>query len=175
MASDDFRASHITTGSVLRSSETDYWLCVSPACDLEPRASGTVLVQLVRLKPESTAKSYRTGEHVVIAIDGGFTILRALNDVTRQPSLETVVLPYGTNVTRQGGGPATLSGLFAEALSVGVNGAGDPVSEPAVASAAPAEPTVFTVVAQLRAAFATRFLLAAGQHLSRIGLDYIDR
>jgi hypothetical protein len=36
------------------------------------------------------------------------------------------------------------------------------------------EPTIFTVVAQLRGAFATRFLLAARQHLSRIGVDFID-
>jgi hypothetical protein len=36
------------------------------------------------------------------------------------------------------------------------------------------EPTTFTVVSQLRGTFATRFLLAAGQHLSRIGVDFVD-
>jgi len=33
---------------------------------------------------------------------------------------------------------------------------------------------VFTVVAQLRRTFAARFLMAAGQHLSRAGVDFID-
>ncbi|WP_281399775.1 hypothetical protein [Azospirillum oryzae] len=32
----------------------------------------------------------------------------------------------------------------------------------------------FTVVAQLRRTFAARFLMAAGQHLSRVGVDFID-
>ncbi|MCE4544767.1 MULTISPECIES: hypothetical protein [unclassified Caballeronia] len=35
-------------------------------------------------------------------------------------------------------------------------------------------PFVLEIVAQLRSAFATRFLMAAGQHQSRIGVDYVD-
>jgi hypothetical protein len=35
-------------------------------------------------------------------------------------------------------------------------------------------PTKFAVVAQLRSGFATRFLMIAGQHQSRVGVDYID-
>jgi hypothetical protein len=106
------------------------------------------------------------------------------------------LLPEGTSVVREGEGQPTLSGWFAAALPVDAKAAPGPAAAepaapageavraagpaakpefPAAAPAAPSAPTVFTVVAQLRAAFATRFLLAAGQHLSRIGLDYIDR
>lgn len=35
-------------------------------------------------------------------------------------------------------------------------------------------PTKFLVISQLRNAFATRFLMAAGQHQSRVGVDFID-
>lgn len=54
-----------------------------------------------------------------------------------------------------------------------------PLAEPpqqAGEQAAPkgALPTKFMVISQLRNAFATRFLMAAGQHQSRVGVDFID-
>lgn len=210
MISDEFRGGHITTGSVLRSGETDYWLCVSPACDLEPRETGPVLLQLIRLSKGPSTDKYSTGEHVVINTDRGPVVLTALNALNRQPSLKAVLLPNGTGVVREGKAAPVLIGWFASTMASGVLGLAvvgadvpaaaskpvieapaDTVSETAPAAPEPAreaaaeagEPTLaassggritFTVIAQLRGTFATRFLLAAGQHLSRVGVDFID-
>lgn len=212
MISDEFRGGHITTGSVLRSGESDYWLCASPACDLEPRETGPILLQLIQLtsKGRSTDK-YSTGEHVVITTENGPAVLTALNALNRQPSLKVVLLPNGTSVVRANKAKPTLTGWFASTMAPGVLGspmigaavhaaAAEPAidepaktgseaalvdaPEPAADAAAGAEELTpatannggitFTVVAQLRGAFATRFLLAAGQHLSRVGVDFID-
>lgn len=180
MISDEFRGGHITTGSVLRSGEADYWLCVSPACDLEPRETGPILLQLIRLIKGPWTDKYSTGEHIVISTDKGPAVLTALNALNRQPSLKVVLLPNGTGVTREGTAAPVLTGWFASMMAPG--GAGQPaVAEPiieAAAELAKAAPdrrgVAFTVVAQLRGTFATRFLMAAGQHLSRVGVDFID-
>lgn len=210
MISDEFRGGHITTGSVLRTGDRDYWLCVSPACDLEPRSDGPAVLQLIRLRVATSATKFTTGEHIAITSEAGVVILQALNADNRQPNLKVVLLPNGTRVTRAANSPPTLQGWFATgaapdwplpaesdgagALAAKPEGAaaevqagemaGDavvaaaeavdavpPGAEPAVASK---EPTTFTVVSQLRGTFATRFLLAAGQHLSRIGVDFVD-
>jgi hypothetical protein len=200
MISDEFRGAHITTGSVLRSGETDYWLCVSPACDHEPREAGPILLQLIGLSKGKSTERYSTGEHIVINTNDGPAVLTALNSLNRQPSLKVVLLPNGTGVVREGNAAPVLTGWFASAMTPGAaaNGAAEHAvaEEPAMellaetatepapkglgSAAAPAlaakngSSTAFTVVAQLRGTFATRFLLAAGQHLSRVGVDYID-
>lgn len=216
MISDEFRGDHITTGSVLRSGESDYWLCASPACDLEPRETGPVLLQLIRLTPigPSTDK-YSTGEHIVITTGKGPAVLTALNAVNRQPSLKVVLLPNGTGVVRVGTAAPVLTGWIASTIAPSAFDSALVRAPPPAAAAepmikAPAETVAelalgaleeaaltpqaeapaqaeepapashsgggvaFTVVAQLRGTFATRFLLAAGQHLSRVGVDFID-
>ena len=213
MVSDAFRGGHITTGSVLRSGEKDYWLCASPACDLEPRGKGPVVLQLIRLTVVNSASKFTTGEHIAITTDAGTKILQALSKDSRQPSLKVALLPSGTHVTSEVGAAPTLEGWFAngsapdwpddaepataeavlvepEAGNPAEPASAEPRAEPtavdgqhpvAAAEVPPIErgpaamaPTTFTVVAQLRGAFATRFLLAAGQHLSRIGVDFVD-
>lgn len=192
MVSDAFRGGHVTTGTVLRGPEESYWLCASPACDLVPREDGPVLVQLLHLERTTTPPpKFTAGEFVVIGSADEVTILRALEAKARQPSLTTPVLPSGTRVSRDGNGPVTISGWVAtdaglRAASV-VHGFGPAVATPAMidtpqdGAAAPAAepstaavPTTFVVLSQLRGAFATRFLMAAGQHQSRIGVDYVD-
>lgn len=189
MMSDEFRGGHITTGSVLRSEEGQYWLCVSPACDLEPRETGPVLLQLLRLSPRASSNKYSTGQYIVIATGEGPKVLTALNEINRQPSLKVVLLPNGTSVLRNGKVAPTLTGWFASTITPGaVSPAGAVATSPvastmvkerlaeagAPAPAAGVGGIAFTVVAQLRGTFATRFLLAAGQHLSRVGVDFID-
>lgn len=200
MISDEFRGGHITTGSVLRSGEADYWLCVSPACDLEPRETGPVLLQLIRLSKGRSTDMYSTGEYVVINTDIGPLVLTALNALNRQPSLKAVLLPNGTGVVREGKAAPALTGWFVSAIALGARAAGaaahavavEPAREAPAGTGAEPEPEAsdpaaepvpdatngggieFTVIAQLRGTFATRFLLAAGQHLSRVGVDFID-
>lgn len=189
MISDEFRGGHITTGSVLRSGETDYWLCVSPACDLEPRETGPVLLQLIHLTKGRSTDKYSTGERIVITTKSGPAVLTALNARSRQPSLKVVLLPNGTGVVREGTTEPVLTGWFAltmapsgpspEGASTGIALAKAVIEAPAEAGrteqdARSGDSVAFTVVAQLRGTFATRFLLAAGQHLSRVGVDFID-
>lgn len=191
MISDEFRGDHITTGSVLRSGETDYWLCVSPACDLEPRETGPVLVQLIRLTKGPSTDKYSTGERIVISTKKGPVALTALNALNRQPSLRVVVLPNGTGVLPEGTAEPVLTGWFASAIvpsaiapAVVEGSSAAPAVESVIEAPAQAGETApashsggsikFAVVAQLRGTFATRFLLAAGQHLSRVGVDFVD-
>lgn len=191
MISDEFRGGHITTGSVLQSGDTDYWLCVSPACDLEPRETGPVLVQLIRLIKGQPIDKYSAGQHIVISTKKGPTVLTALNALNRQPTLKVVLLPNGTEVVREGTAAPVLTGWFASAMTpsppglavVGASSAAGAAESVIEAQAEAREPVPashsvggisFTVVAQLRGMFATRFLLAAGQHLSRVGVDFID-
>lgn len=170
MISDEFRGSHITTGSVLRSADANHWLCVSPACDLELREKGPILAQFILLVKDPTTEKYSTGERIVIGTEKGPTVLKALNPLNRQPSLRVVLLPAGTEVVRAASGATTISGWFAEGLAP----AEAPPADVDGNLPAPKAVTEFTVVAQLRGTFATRFLMSAGQHLSRIGVDFID-
>ena len=194
MVSDAFRGGHITTGTVLRGPGESYWLCTSPACDLVPREDGPVLVQLMRLhRTNAPPEKFTAGEFVVIGGADDVMILRALEAKVRQPSLTTLVLPAGTRVMREAGGPAMIAGWIAtdaglRAASVvhgfpsvkveqaaddgQPTGLGEGTAEGAPKTAdAPAQ---FVILSQLRSVFATRFLMAAGQHQSRVGVDYVD-
>ena len=222
MVSDEFRGAHITTGTVLRGSDGTYWLCASPACDLVPRASAPVMVQMIRLVIERAPREkFTPGEYVIIGGLDGPVILRALEVKTRQPSLAVLILPHGTRVSRPEATsvPTILGWIVTDdslrrssaVLAPSSNTDGSWVS-PAhgntsiaadarpveaseraadVAAASSAEtpaaekvaqgqtpelvaPVVFTVASQLRSSFATRFLMAARQHLSRIGVDFVD-
>ena len=224
MVSDEFRGAHITTGTVLRGSDGTHWLCASPACDLVPRASAPVMVQLIRLVIERAPREkFSPGEYVIIGSLDGPVIMRALEVKTRQPSLAVLILPHGTRVTRSEsttvptivGWIATDDSLRRSSAVLAPSSDTDgsrvspahgntsipadarPVEAPEraaeVATASPGEtavaagekvaqgqtlelvaPVVFTVASQLRSSFATRFLMAAGQHLSRIGVDFVD-
>lgn len=195
MVSDAFRGGHITTGTVLLGPNDNYWLCASPACDLVPRDDQPVLAQLIRLERTSTPpEKFTSGEFVVIGTGGDVTMLRAIEAKIRQPSLMMLVLPTGTRVGRDAGQKPSISGWFAN--GPGLRSASVVHGFPAVTSieapgnveemsvvgttaadksaAQTTTPTTFAVVAQLRSVFATRFLMAAGQHQSRVGVDFID-
>jgi Response receiver domain len=207
VVSDTFRGGHVTTGTVLRGPDDVYWLCASPACDLVPRTSGPMMVQLIRLERTTTPQDkFTPGEFVIIVETNGITVLRALEAKARQPSLEMLILPNGTRAGRQQpGGPSLISGWIAteaglRAASVahgfpardGTAGGAEVPPElapqpgateieppPAVADsdgigAKPRAPVDFVIVSQLRTSFATRFLMAAGQYQSRVGVDYVD-
>lgn len=193
MVSDAFRGGHVTTGTVLRGEDDQYWLCASPACDLVPRDHEPVLVQLMRLeRTNNPPEKYTAGEFVVIGASNDVTMLRAIEAKIRQPALATVVLPAGTRVTRDAEQRPSIAGWFANETGLraasAAHGFPDAVKEAGHADTAvtTVEPngekvagkkvtsTMFAVVAQLRNSFATRFLMAAGQHQSRVGVDFVD-
>jgi hypothetical protein len=158
MISDAFRGSHLTTGAVLRDPDERYWLCTSPACDLVPRRQGYVGIQVIELSRENAADNYTHGDKIVVVVEGEPIILRALHHKTRLPQLEILLLPTGTNVEALDGCLPRVRAWLASQF----------VGAPGVA------PTEYSVISQLRNSFATRFLMVAGQHLSRIGVDFID-
>lgn len=198
MVSDAFRGSHITTGTVLQTAPRSFWLCVSPSCDLEPRGEGPVILQLIKLTKTTTLPArFSTGEYVAITGKDGPIILQALKTDSRQPSLRVVFLPAGTRVSRDLGDATaapTISGWFATGASpdwlpvpindvplaaedsdtIESNAEADDDVAPHQEAILTSQAMTFTVVSQLRNAFATRFLMSAGQHLSRIGVDFID-
>lgn len=192
MVSDAFRGGHVTTGTVLRGADNQYWLCASPSCDLVPRDDEPVLVQLMRLeRTNNPPEKFSSGEFVVVGTSDDVTMLRAIEAKIRQPTLMTLVLPAGTRVTRDAEQRPSITGWFAndDGLRVASAAHGFPdtvenaAADPIGANAGPAGKKVagkkasaatFAVIAQLRNAFATRFLMAAGQHQSRVGVDFID-
>lgn len=188
MASDAFRGAHITTGTVLEDAEGGFWLCASPACDLVPRSAGPVIVQVMRLARENTPPDkFTRGEFVVVRMSGEVAMLRALEAKARQPSLLSLILPEGTRVVRDAENGTTISAWIATPSGLRIASAAHGFeaqtkersqSSSAVADRAekapPIVPATFKVLSQLRSAFATRFLMAAGQHQSRVGVDFID-
>ncbi|QGP77766.1 response regulator receiver domain [Sphingobium sp. WTD-1] len=155
-------------------------------------------------KTGAPPERFTPGEFVVVGSTREITILRALDKKGRQPALTMLVLPGGTRVSRDGGRAttsgwfATEAGLRAASAAQGFPAAAAPeAAAPAQEIPAPVgenanaldiealpelpgeaaqadAPFVLEIVAQLRSAFATRFLMAAGQHQSRIGVDYVD-
>lgn len=202
MVSDAFRGSHITTGTVIRDVTGIFWLCTTPACDLVPREAGPVVVQLMKLQKEGPTlqTKFTPGEHLVINGEAGPIVLRALSSNVRQPSLSLLILPSGTRA-RLSGPVSVISGCLVSrdyltsvylTLPAPTEGLGEvppaiegraelPTpsaggNEAAALTATPSSSHLsdFEIVAQLRSGFATRFLMSAGQHLSRVGVDFVD-
>lgn len=186
MVSDEFRGSHITTGSVLFDSTTDkYWLCVSPACDLVPRGEDqSRIIQVIQLKEDNAVGDLSRGDRIVVSVKGGSKVLRVLHAETRQPDLRAIYLPNGTTIQLDAAsGDPVLNGVSGEKvqqLIIGAAGADaaapTEVNSEGEAEAGPARfgLTTYQVVSQLRSAFALRLLHVTGHHLSRVGVDFVD-
>lgn len=190
MASDAFRGGHITTGTVLEDAEGGFWLCASPACDLVPRSAGPIIVQVIRLVRENAPPpKFTPGEFVVVRLGREVAMLRALEAKARQPSLLSLILPEGTRVARDEETGTTISAWIAtptrlriasdaHGFDTGTTEPGRSRPDAAAVDRGERAPTIvpakFKVLSQLRGAFATRFLMAAGQHQSRVGVDFID-
>lgn len=172
LSSDRFRGGHVTTGTVLCSADQkDWWLCVTPSCDMVPRKSKDVLswqagmhpmrpVNLLRLQDVKAKKSLAEAEkgvEVYLTVAGKPLYLRAVDTATRMPRpvtclLEDSVLPGGQDWQRHG---------FV-------------VHEPATGDDGPVlRRREVYAMAQLRPAYAARFMHLAGSHQSRIGVDYV--
>lgn len=186
MVSDEFRGSHLTTGSVLYDPTTEkYWLCVSPACDLVPRGEDqSRIVQVIQLNEENVVGDLSRGDRIVVTVKGGSKVLRVLHAETRQPDLRAIYLPNGTTIQLEAAsGDPVLEGvsgekvqqLIAGAAGIGAAAAPQPNSgEGGLKAPAHFGLTTYRVVSQLRSAFALRLLHVTGHHLSRVGVDFVD-
>ncbi|PRH85455.1 hypothetical protein C5L14_20920 [Labrys okinawensis] len=181
MVSDEFRGSHITTGSVLYDPATEkYWLCVSPACDLVPRGEElSRIVQVIQLNEENVVGDLSRGDRIVVTVKGGSKVLRVLHAETRQPDLRAIYLPHGTTVqVDAASGDPMLQGASGEQVQRLIVGAAaaelvDPQGD-AKRALAEFGLSTYRVVSQLRSAFALRLLHVTGHHLSRVGVDFVD-
>ncbi|MBW4795533.1 response regulator receiver domain [Pseudomonas tolaasii] len=165
---------HLSTGHVFSVAD-EYWICLTPACDLEPRAEiagsnrhlGSWMpfkaAQIVPMKDAQSALENATrGNHLFLSIRGGdepvaFTF-------TPDPGGEQSVTPtlrwqqfYASNQGRFLDGAAGLK--FARSLA---NKDGLEFVE-----------QQGEVVAHVRYEYALHLLHRLGNHLSRVGLDFV--
>lgn len=180
---EEFKRGHITTGSIIRVAgegpESDHWICLSPACDMEDREPSPGTVQrwvkdifpvrafvIVRLDPKvnhmKAMKTATEGYTIFVENADGKHAFSVLAGV--QPSYEFLFpaeagrvsfdaeLPYPQFKAFRLRRPPNAESFRQEALAE----------------------VMFEVVGQVREQYASRFLQVVGQHLSRIGVDYIN-
>jgi hypothetical protein len=168
-----FRRPHITTGTVFRDLAGDtYWVAASPACDLVARKPGAnqawaheihpltalVAVRITEVEEIDKALVIATrGTHLFLEIDGTQRAFKVVNAVS-QPVYEFLFASNEGRVVIED------TRTFFHASRFETSGDG------------PAALAVekFEVVDQLKSMNATQILQSAGQHLSRIGLDFVD-
>lgn len=167
---------HLTTGHILRigvaSKQCQYWLCLTPACDMEPgqsemkgwskRLGGWLPFKAVRLYPAHAAEALKVatrGYHLFLNEDGKTTA-------------------YGFSELEKKNVDPTLSweqffvkdqGRFNDSntLEMAVIGMSQDTDQGPVFDKKQA-----VVVAQLRYEYALNLMQRLGAHLSRVGLDF---
>ena len=173
LSTERFRHAHITTGTIFRNADKDtYWIAASPACDLVARRPGahqiwahgihplTALVA-VRLSPvpsiDKALSAATQADHLFLEIDGGQAAFKIVNPVG-QPVYEFL---FAGN---EGRVELVENRAYFDASRLTPQNEGEAVLAD----------ERFEVVDQLKSMNATRILQSAGQHLSRIGLDFVD-
>jgi len=157
---------HLTTGHILRV-DTEYWLCLTPACDLQPGQSNGwskklvdwipfKAVQIFETKAEIALKECQRGTFLFLCIGGR-------------------VLPFSFN--ENGGGANETQAAKWEQLFAGNQGCFVECNKLDVAMIRKNVKLEFreseaVVVAQLRYEYALNLTNRLGAHLSRVGLDF---
>ncbi|WAC28786.1 response regulator receiver domain [Ancylobacter sp. SL191] len=173
LSTERFRRSHITTGTIFRNNDgSGYWVAASPACDLVARKPGeqqawaheihplTAVVALRLLPFESVSSALNEASranHVFLELEGQQKVFKLVNGMG-QPVYEFLFATDEGRITSEEGRT-----FFRASRLVGQHGGSRELVEER-----------FEVVDQLRSLNATRVLHSTGQHLSRIGLDFVD-
>lgn len=183
-STEKFRRAHITTGTIFFHSALDqYFVAASPACDLVSRRPSpdewwahsifpfTPLVAVL-LKPIDIGKSLNeaaNGFHVFFEDETGQKAFKIVAGPGHQPPYEFFIVKNEGRVRPHEG--KTMFDAARLAPKMAPTDAG-----PLEASATEREwvDNEFEIVAQLHAVNATHVLRLAGQHLSRIGLDFVS-
>ncbi len=175
LSADAFRGGHITTGTVLCTEDASRWfLCVSPACDMVPRPPKDEIswhkdlyplrpMNLLRLEPCNPGSALAEAERsvtVFVSHEGKEKYLRAVDGTTRSPRPMTCFL------AEDGAAASDSSPDHPRKFNVlkvtHANGETKLVAHNLIA------------VAQLRPAYAARFLHLTGAHQSRVGVDFVE-
>jgi len=174
-----FTGTYVQTGSIFRSVSTqspEYWVCMTPDCNLVPRKPNDKLsweadlfplspITALRLFPERGAnidialQNATRGTHIFMEVGGERLILGVLHEHTHQPRPELFI---GSGVLKEDAGKLLFS---AARISKDDN---DQEPRPVL------KMSEFEVVCQLRSSYADRLITQTGQHSSRIGVDYVN-
>ncbi|MFL9840460.1 response regulator receiver domain [Sphingomonas sp. ST-64] len=171
LSTERFRRAHLSTGTVFRHGD-EIWAATSPACDLVARQPGVdqawshaihPMTALVAIKlhsggelPSALTEATK-GNHVFFELDGTPTALKLVNAVS-QPSYE-IFFAHNEGRVRLDGDRTVFTASRLMPLEDGSRGLVE---------------QEFEVVGQLRGVNAIRALQSAGQHLSRVGLDFVS-
>lgn len=176
LSTDRFRGGHITTGTVLCTADKSRWfLCVSPACDMVPREPKDEkswhkdlyplrpvnLLKLERCTAGSALAEAERGVQIFITLGNDPYYFRAIDATTRLPRPMTCFLGDGNAIM-----PSQRESWHRHAFQVF-----DVLKEGG--RTATKEYALFAV-AQLRPAYAARFLHMTGNHQSRVGVDFVN-
>jgi hypothetical protein len=173
LCSDECRDGGMTTGVVfsgMRGGMEQFWVCVTPACDLvegqnergwDGELKPTRPVAVARLKATKSGPAVSTllecatiGRHIYLFVDNAPVALEALDETSRQMSLETMFLRNG--------------GLIENGKFLGHVIDLDDQRKPV------ANEIEFTVLAKLRPDYANRLLTQSGSQRARIGVDFFN-
>jgi hypothetical protein len=173
LSTERFRRAHITTGTIFCSAdESKYWVAASPACDLvarQPSASqpwsrtlhpmtAVIAVELQIANKDASLAAASQGKYIFLETATGPKTFRVVAE-NGQPPYEILFAENEGRVRVDGGRTIFIASRLV------------PNDEPPTRVL---RSDTFVVVDQLRGLNATRILQMAGQHLSRIGLDFLD-
>jgi hypothetical protein len=167
LCSVEFEGEYITTGSVFeREGGEEYWLCVSPACDMVPRRGGTnkwraelypvrqmMAIRLKKVSASGLLETAHHGKHIFVKHLGGILTLEVIPEKVPEPALVPLFVEDGAMIT---------GGFFhGHVISRGEGGG------------VRSERFRYRPIAQLRVEYASRLLQQTGNHLARIGVDFL--
>jgi len=175
LSTEPFRRDHLTTGTIFRTPTDEYWVCASPACDLVPRIPGRDQhwpLAIHPLRPMIAARLRREDNHERIlkeAHNGRHVFLRGAESLGfavgygsgYQPSFEMFFVENATRIYTDAAGRTLFKG---SRVVLGAQ---------AAEGESHFEAGEYVVIGQLRPTYATKVLQMVGQHLSRIGLDFV--
>lgn len=177
LASEPFRRQHPTTGTILHDEESgDFIMCASPACDMvsrKPNSSQKWLDTMHPLRPlvgvhlhgeetpTTAIMNAELGKYVFFSLDGKMTALSMMP--AEQPVTEFFFVNYEADIIFEENG-----NKYIEAFRLSRSSKEDGKLSGIL------KPVRFRLVNQVRDAYANRFLQMTGNHLSRIGVDFVN-
>lgn len=184
-----FRRAHLTTGTIIRQPSTNtYWVVATPACDLVAREPGpdqawaqaihpiTSLVAIM-LHPvdaiDSALSEAANARHVFLEADDSTKKVFKLVNGVGQPSYEFLFAQDEGRVRHEAGRILFSASRLVHVVPTLDDGEALNEADGGVRTSCFVDEE-FEVIDQLRGLNATRVLQMAGQHLSRIGLDYMN-
>jgi hypothetical protein len=175
LSSEPFGRSRLTTGTVFRH-EKNYWMVMSPACDLTsrpPRGSqlwmkamhpirALLAVNLKCVPIDTALKEAIHGRHAFLNPGTDQIAVEIVNELTSAPSPEMFFALNAGRVDAKNGR------MRFRGFRVCRSGPEKRLQQKF------SKPTDFLVIGQLRANYASRILQFTGAHLARIGVDFFN-